>query len=236
MMLGPAFIQTMAWSFSGTKEAVVTLAAEEGRFDEHPPAHLRVVLGCRLLARMGYATEARHLEAVWRQRHGQPQVFAVPTRSGRWIGLSEDPLLIRAEVLVTALYEESFAAFAGEPLRSIPGLDFGPREHQAAIEVATALLARRSPGTRDPRILIAGAVQAWARDPAQGALILRAARAHIPAVEASRRRLRLREEAADEEALAYLGRDDDDEAAMRDAIVLDAILRRPQPGRRRLGR
>jgi hypothetical protein len=235
MMLGPAFVRTMIWAFAGKPDAVVTCdpILPENRFEEHPPAHLRVVLGCRLLARMGYATEARHLEAEWRARHGQPQQFWVPTRGGRWIGLAEEPLLIRAEVLVTSFYEDGFTMLAGEPLRSIPGLDFGPREHQAALEVASALLARRAPETRDPRILISGAVQAWARDPKQGALVLRGARAHIPAVEVSRRRLRLRAEAADAEDLASLDGDAGD-AILAEAVLLDAILNRPSAGRRRL--
>jgi hypothetical protein len=235
MMLGPAFIQTMMWSFAGAPEQVVASQPDGGRFDEHPPAHLRVVLGCRLLARMGYSAEARHLEATWRGRHGGPSNIWLPTRNGRWIGLPEEAIVRRAEVLVMSLYEDSFTSLGGEPLRSIPGLDFGPREHQAAIEVASALLSRRPPATRDPRILISGAVQAWAREPQQGALILRGARAHIPAIEVSRRRLRLRAEAADEEALSSLDRDDGDVALLREAILLDAILRRPHAGRRRRG-
>ena len=236
MMLGPAFIRTMIWAFTGKPDAVVTCdSTPEGLFDEHPPAHLRVVLGCRLLAEMGYPTEARHLEAEWRTKHGGPRQFWVPTRAGRWIGLAEEPLVARAQVLVTALYEDSFKMLGGEPLRSIPGLDFGPREHQAALDVASALLSRRPPDTRDPRILIAGAVQAAAREPKQGPIILRGARAHIPAVEVSRRRLRLRAEAADAEDLASLDGDDGDDI-LREAILLDAILRRPGAGRRGVAR
>jgi hypothetical protein len=229
MMLGPAYIRTMMWSFAGTPQAVITCqpVLPDGCFDEHPPAHLRVVLGCRLLAEMGYPTEARHLEAEWRSQHGGPRQFWLPTRNGRWLGLSEEPLVMRAVVVMTAFYDESFASLGGEPLRSVPGLDFGPREHQAALDVSVALLGRRPPSTRDARVLIAGAVLAWAKQPKQGAAILRGARAHITAVEVSRRRLRLRAEAADaadEAALdAQVGED-----VIRDAILLDAILRRPQ--------
>lgn len=93
--------------------------------------------------------------------------------------------------------------------------------------MAVALLARLPLQTRDPRILIAGAVLAWAQASDQGALIMTRARGHIPAVEVSRRRLRLRAEAADE---ALQGQDAGD--AVRDAILLDAILRRPRLLRR----
>jgi hypothetical protein len=191
-----------------------------------------VVLGCRLLTEMGYPTEARHLEAEWRKRHGGPRQFWVPARTGRWLGILEEPLLVRAQVVVMAFYEEGFASLADEPLRSIPGLDFGPREHQAALDTAAALLSRRSPLTRDPRILIAGAVLAWAQEPKQNARILRGARAHIPAVAVSRRRLRLRAEAAEADAEADASLEAEAGAdVMREAILLDAILRRPHLGR-----
>lgn len=228
MMLGPAYVHTMMWSFAGTPQAVVTCQPRmpERCFDEHPPAHLRVVLGCRLLAGMGYSTEARNLEAWWRNRHGGPRQFWVPTRNGRWQALVEEPLVTRAEVLVTAFYGASFASLGDEPLRSIPGLDFGPREHQAALDAASALLARRAPVTRDARILIAGAVLAWSREPGQSARILRGARAHITAVEVSRRRLRQREEAADAADEAAFDAEEGGDA-IREAILLDAILRRP---------
>src|SRR5262249_48444612 len=107
MMLGPAFIQTMMWSFAGPPDEIVASRPAEGRFDQHPPAHLPVVLGCRLLARMGYAAEARHLEATWRGRYGGPSRIWLPTRIGRWIGLPEEAIVSRAEVLVTSFYEDS---------------------------------------------------------------------------------------------------------------------------------
>ena len=228
MMLGPAFVHTMIWAFAGTPQAVITCqpVMPEGRFDEHPPAHLRVVLGCRLLAEMGYPTEARHLEASWRNRHGGPRQLWIPTRNGRWQGVVEEPLVARAAAVVMAFYDDSFASLGDEPLRSIPGLDFGPREHHAAIDAATALLSRRTPVSRDARILIAGAVLAWAREPKQNAMILRGARAHITAIDVSRRRLRLRAEAADAADAASFEVEEGGDA-IRDAILLDAILRRP---------
>lgn len=227
MMLGPAFIYTMMWSFRGTPQEVITVQrTDDGKFEEHPPAHVRVVLGCRVLAEMGYQAEARHLEAHWRRQCGNPQALWFPTQVGRWAGVADAAVMGLAGAVVASFYEEGFASLGGKPLRSIPGLDFGPREHQAAIDAATDLLERRPPSTRDPRILIAGAVLAWSRAPKQGFLILRGARAHIPALDVSRRRLRLREEAEEQlEAAESLAGTED---VLADAILLDAILRRPR--------
>jgi len=54
--------------------------------------------------------------------------------------------------------EEPQDALRGIPLRSIPGVDLGPREHQAALDVRAALLARlRSPREWDLAVVGGGA-------------------------------------------------------------------------------
>jgi hypothetical protein len=204
LMLGAAFVTTMMWSFADAKEpqnVLVIRPAAAGTYEEHPPSHLRVVLACRLLAGIGFPREAAELEAEWRRRHGSPAHFFLPTRAGTWLRIAEAPYLAYGEAIVGTLYLEPFPSLGGIPLRSIPGLDLGPREHQAALDARDAYVAGREAETRDPRCLIAGAVLAWKDRPALSARVLGAARATIPSVGVSRRQLRLRAARAREGAL-----------------------------------
>jgi hypothetical protein len=188
LMLGPAFVHTMIWSFADPErpQSVRVIEPDGARtgFEEHPPSHLRVLLACNLLSE-----------------------------------------------IVRAIYEEAFDALAGIPLRSIPGLDLGPREHQAALDARAAYFAGRAAPTRDPRALIAGAVLAWHQRPDLAPRILRAARATIPSVGIGRRRLRERA-ARDVAAAGPAAAEGLDPALARDAILLSAILD-PPPGLRR---
>ena len=74
MMLGPAYLYTMAGIFARPKEPVqaVAVAQIQGRFEEHPPGHIRVACAARLLGLMGYGAEGDRLEARWRKLHADP--------------------------------------------------------------------------------------------------------------------------------------------------------------------
>jgi hypothetical protein len=200
LMLGAAFVTTMIWAFADAKDpssvVVVTPLAQGPRvppvYEEHPPAHLRIVLACRLLSAIGFPREAEQLEADWRRRHNGPESLYVPNRAGGWYQVPETPYVAYGEALVEALYLAPSASLGGVSLRSIPGLDLGPREHQAALDARDAFLAGQEADTRDPRCLIAGAVLAATDRPALAARVLVAARATIPSVGVSARQLRLR--------------------------------------------
>jgi hypothetical protein len=223
MMLGPAFVATQSWSFGSPREPAQALAAaglKNGNFEEHPPGHVRVACACRLLREMGYGAQGDKLEASWRRAHRNPELVYLPTRTGGWVAVDDDAVIARALDVGMALYETGLDALHGVPLRSIQGLDFGPREHELAHGVKDALLAGRRPSLRDPRLVISGAVVAWSEKPAESARILAVARDLIDAVGVPRRR----------PAGAYAERSDDpaapDAALWRDAIILDALLQR----------
>jgi hypothetical protein len=241
LMLGPAFVHTMIWSFADPERpqsvrVIVPDGARSG-FEEHSFSHLRVLLACNLLSEIGFPADADHLEADWRRRHKHADApdgtsrFYLPTRIGNWLSLAEETLTDRGAEIVRAIYEEAFDALAGIPLRSIPGLDLGPREHQAALDARAAYFAGRAAPTRDARALIAGAVLAWHQRPDLAPKILRAARATIPSVGIGRRRLRERA-ARDAAAAGPEAAEGLDPALARDAILLSAILD-PPPGLRR---
>jgi hypothetical protein len=96
----------------------------------------------------------------------------------------------------------------------MPGFDFGPREHVASRRIRDAFLAGETPGVADARLIIAGAVLAWAERPQDAERILRAARLavgnlQLPVPRAAGAR------AQSEESFAEL---------VRDAFVLDLAL------------
>jgi len=231
-MLGPSYVSTMARLFakpSAPNQACAAQRDDAGTgYEEHPPGHVRVAAACRLLARMGYGAEADRLEATWRKLHGSPDRVFLPTRANTWVAIDDQALIARAHQLGATLYETGLDVLNGIPLRSIPGLDFGPREHELAKAARETLAAGRRPAnTRDPRLLIAGAVQAWVHDAARAPLILQATRDAIDGLPAD---LRLRasvraaaEALADANTTPLL-----DAALVRDAILLDALLTRPR--------
>ena len=232
LMLGAAYVTTMVWAFADSKNIPRVLAALPKdpnawqTYDEHPPAHLRVVLACRQLATMGFPGEARVLEDEWRHRHGMPDALLLPTRDKAVLHVAEEPYVAFGAALTAYIYQTGFETLAGFSLRSMPGLDLGPREHQAAVEVRDVFLDGRTASTSDPRCLIAGAVLAWKDRPALSARVLRAARATIPAVGVSREQLRLRV-ARDAESAGGATTPVNDAALWRHAFLLGEALAPP---------
>jgi hypothetical protein len=237
LMLGAAYVTTMIWIFANPKTpesvtAIRPVAVDQSfsTYEEHPPAHLRVVLMCWLLGEIGFPTEAAVLEKEWRTKHGNPETLLVPTEARVWYRVDEDPYIARGRELVSTLYLSPFTTLAGRALRSIPGLDLGPREHQAALDARDSFLAGRESRTRDPRSLIAGAVLAWKERPALAARVLEAARATVPAVGVSRRQLRLRE-ARETSAIAGADGSELGLSAWRDAFAFGEVIRPPRASR-----
>ena len=228
MAMGPAYVRTMMWAFGtqGHEEALRAIADGSGaRYEEHPPAHLRVVLGCRLLTAMGYPNDGRQLEAEWRRSRKMPTTLTLLARSGRWLLVDENALIERGVIVVRSLYEERWKSLGERPLRSIPGFDFGPREHALARREAARLAAGEMADSGNARCLIAGAVLARFERPSQGKVIARAARASIAALGVSHQRVRLRGEQEAARHLDLAGGLDLTTAA--EAILLDAIFSPP---------
>jgi hypothetical protein len=160
---------------------VLSVQRDGETYEVHPPGHVRAAFVCRLLARMGYGALADGMEQRWRAQHGSPDCVYVPTIGKPWLALDDEAVIARALDVGESLYQDGYAALSNIPLRSIPGFDFGPREHQAALAVKSALLGA-APGrvpVKDARLLIAGAVLAWAEAPGEAVRLLRAARRDV---------------------------------------------------------
>jgi hypothetical protein len=170
---------------------------------------------------MGYGAEADRLEASWRRRHGNPESVYVPLADERYISIPEEPVLSEAARVGEALYMKGLRSLREQPLRSIAGLDFGPREHEQAKRVSERLLRGRAPDVVDPRVLVAGAVLARVAVPARRGDLYTLARMAMA---------------------GFVDDDDDDDAtpgvpvagigvvdatAVREALILDALLSPP---------
>ncbi len=232
MMLGPAYIETMSESFASPDEpgrALAMMTDEEHgapRYEEHPPGHVRVVLACRLLGRMGHGKEADRLEAAWRARHGEPELVYAPMIGGRWLAIPEGPVLDRAELVGRALYLTGLACLRGQPLRSIAGLDFGPRESEQAKRIAEKFSSLRPVRTGDPRLLVAGAVLATVAHPGRASAIYALAREAIVGVDAPTRATQAGVETELQGPLGPI-----DATALREALILGELLAAPSARR-----
>jgi hypothetical protein len=186
MMMGPAYVETMAALFATPKDpaASTVIARGEGApiYEEHPPGHVRVVVACRLLGQMGYGKVADELERRWRARHQGPTTLYVPLADGRYAVVPEGPTLERAASVGEHLYLTGLPCLRGQPLRSIPGLDFGPREHATANRIAADLADEKPVDVMDARVLVAGAVLARVARPDRAIDIYALARAAIEGV------------------------------------------------------
>jgi hypothetical protein len=219
MMLGPAYVTSMSTIFARPNRPEEACAAQRSGalFEEHPPGHVRVACACRLLADMGYGADADRLLAAWRARHHQPDRIYLPSSGGNWLALAEEQVVERAYAVQETLYRTGLDALLGVPLRSIPGLDLGPREHEEARRVREALASGRRIPIRDPRLVIAGAALAWVELPDKAAVIFRAAREAalrtrpLPTIPDLDRETRNLDGPLDGELI-------------RDAIILDALL------------
>jgi hypothetical protein len=220
MMFGPAYAVATAAIFASPhqpKEAL-TLQVDGDQYEVHPPGHVRMAAVCRLLGRMGFGAQADEMERRWRAQHGDPRALIVPTTSALlWI--EDEPFIEAAVALTTALQRDGFQALRGIPLYSMPGFDFGPREHVASLKIRDAFLAGVRPAPEDARLLIAGAVLAWAERPADSARLLRAARLAVGRLDLPVAGARGPARAAPASSFDQL---------VRDAVLLDVLLTPPR--------
>ncbi len=184
MMLGPAYAMATAAIFASPDDPrqALLVDADGNRYDVHPPGHVRVAAVCRLLVNTGFGQLCEDIEKRWRAQHRNPNFILLPTTAGI-VAVQDEPFIERAVALTTTLQREGHAALKGVPLYSMPGFDFGPREHVASRRIRDAFLAGSAPGAADARLLIAGAVLAWAERPQDGGRILQAARLAVGNLE-----------------------------------------------------
>jgi hypothetical protein len=195
LMCGPAYVATMDQLFaaqSDPREVLIVWLDESGsRYDEHPPRHLRLVLGCQVLERAGFRADAKRLRQRWDERHATegrvPDRLLFPAGE-HFVAIPLDVFLPTLDRIVDKLYAGPLKALSGYGLRAISGLDYGPHAHAESERARAALVSGVVPRVRDPRAVIAGAVLATVERPDLEARILEHARAAIPAMGTAERR------------------------------------------------
>ncbi|MCB9655138.1 MAG: hypothetical protein H6729_13525 [Deltaproteobacteria bacterium] len=175
MMLGPAGLRSLVESFQSPEEVDRVLwvyADSEGRYDEHPPAHLRVHLAAAMLDRMGYDVEAKALCAAWDKRHAHPEHLYFPAYP--------ENFALRVEVVesfgrtwIADFYEGGYVSLGGRELRSVQGLELTPGLW-AQVGRATAEMLDGHAVRYDPRVCIAAAIESSALSPARATRVARA--------------------------------------------------------------
>lgn len=230
LMAGPAAVHGMLHVFStpGARRRLLSVAvAQDGDYDPHPPSHLRVLVACRLLGRMGFTSEAAEMERRWRREHRDPGPLVVPLAAGQRVQYGADELAEYVAAFASVFYEHQFDSLAGRSFESINGLEMSPGLWAKARRNA-ARLAAGEPFHDDPRIVVAAAIEARYRHPETSRTIRDAVREAIVGLSAplSERRVRQVERAR---GGRYTRRE------FRDALVWMELLERPgahgAPGR-----
>ncbi|MFT6400332.1 MAG: hypothetical protein ACJAYU_005103 [Bradymonadia bacterium] len=222
MLTGPAAVHGLSFVFdqsASPARAGTVWVTQQGEYDEHPPAHLRMLSACALLRRMGYIVQADALEAEWRERHPMDQVV-VPLAGGDRVPFGADDLANFVNAYAVAFYETEFESLSGRTFSSIPGFEmtFGM---WARVQRDAAKLGSRKSFHDDPRYVICGAVEARWHHPDDAEEIRLATRAaiigeHAPLSERSHRR---RERIGGVTQKGRFSR-----AEFRDALILKGLI------------
>ncbi|MEK6608054.1 MAG: hypothetical protein AABZ30_10365, partial [Myxococcota bacterium] len=230
LALGPAYVTAMIEELAPPQGesaiARVALSDESGTaFGPHPPDDLRVWLACRQLEQ-GHPAEARDLWSDWARRAGEADAYALPCADGGIVSVDPEPLRETGERLVSAIVDEPRAAFGGLALAGIPGLAFGAHEQAQARRTAEVFLRGVTPAGADPRIALAGAILASRARPELAARIAAALlRALGGDTQAHRRAAPAAPSAGPARPRPLVGPIDLSPRALREAIILQAILR-----------
>ena len=206
-------------------ENVTAVAIDRaGDYDEHPPAHMRVLLACRLLQRMGFIRQAGDMEDAWCKRHPEADGFVIPLRDRQAVRYEADDLASFGASFIEPFYHTQFASLDGRNFEQIPGLEMSPGLWHKVLDDAEALTR---PGSfhDDARVVICAAIEARHRNPGSAATITRATRTAIVGAYAPLRDRRV--ERARPTARKRYSRSE-----FRDALVLADVAHRRIGARR----
>lgn len=167
MLLGPSALRGMIAMFQEPQAPTDVLVAHlrpDGRLDEHPPRHLRVLLAAWFLERIGYLIEPDALRERWERDHGRPDVLLLPTVERTLVPVPLVRFRVFGQQLLERIYMSSYDALAGYPLSAITGLEMSPGLWARARKESRKLL-EGVPFMDDPRVVIAAAIEAVHQHP-----------------------------------------------------------------------
>jgi len=189
LMVGPGYLWSMLAHFPSPRDRsqiVTTVVNQDGGYDEHPPRHLRVLVALRVLEHARLEHLADEARTEWAKLHrGWPQDLWFWARIGwshDWIHVDANSILEPLNALVDRLMTAPLKALAGFRLVDVPGVDYGPHAKAETQRVADELLQGKPVHHASARWIVAGAMEAWHREPAREKEIMRRVRANIAAV------------------------------------------------------
>lgn len=188
-LIGPAALHGFVGSFApepGTHHFRRVHTDAEGYLDEHPPAHVRVLLTAHLLHTMGFDQEVKPIVAQWQQLTGDPDNLLFYGRSGEPQGLPLAPVLDLGRQFVELIYNTQWRSVAGFRLADMPGFDMSPGLW-ARVQRFADQLSSGQPFNGDPRAVLAAAIEARARHPTQAARIAQGLRTAVLGTDANER-------------------------------------------------
>jgi hypothetical protein len=185
MMTGSAYVVSMLELFASPHDpaAVVSAGLMGGGYDHHPPRHLRFLMACDILTRLGFKADVADLRAQWETIHGGAenlQEILLPTDVG-YLGFPSQLFVDQASGFAEQIVRGPIKALRGRGLSGVAGLDYGPHRHNESKRACAALLRGEVPAVRDVRAVVAGAALAAHEAPEHESQILALAREAIPA-------------------------------------------------------
>ena len=225
MMAGPAAVHGLSYVFdqrANPQKAAVIWVTRDGQYDEHPPSHLRVLVACALLRRIGFIVQADHIEKEWRAHH-PVQRFSVPVAGNQRVPFMSEDIVTYVSAYAVAFYEAQFDSLSGRSFQSIPGYEMSFGLWSRVSKDASKL--RSGTGFHDDaRLVICGAVEARWHEPGHAEEIRIATRDAIVGAHAPLSDRRVTRRRGTQRITGRFGKAD-----FRDALVLQDIA-----GRRRL--
>lgn len=230
LLLGPAYARALSELLANPRNpsavVAVGVTADGAFYSNEPPAQLRIAMAVGVMDDLGETEEQAAIWQAWNERHGWPRVLYLPTRVEGWIEAPLSAFSDMAEGVADLMLLEPLGALGDQSLDGVPGLAFSEMQQARIEQVKTAALGSGDGSAADPRALLGGVLAAEQEAPHQAQGLLRWLQRTLAPEASPYKRPRPQSVVS---ARGDAG-DDDLASAVRDAIMLDAILTRPRPG------
>ncbi len=192
MLLGPAALRGMVHSFATEHPADATRAhaARDGHtIEEHPPAHLRVMLVAHLLESSGFPpSNWEESLREWDLRHDAPVTLRFPTLQGDEIELGLPRFLALGRALVDRFRASEYPSLAGYTFSAVHDLTMSPGMWAKACDRAKDLRGDK-PFNDSPRIVLTAAIEAVGHMPGASVRIAKGVRRAVIGRDTRERRV-----------------------------------------------
>lgn len=166
MQFGPAYIIGQTTQFASLDDPRLTayVGVNGARYDEHPPAQVRVRVAAQALEFLGYSRAAHEAVEHWSKAHGGMRAdYFLSGIEGKLVAVDAEVIDEPVRQLTERIVEHQFNSLSGFTLRDLPGLAFAENQHYGAIRDAEQMLAGNQVTHLDAREIVAAVVYLAAR-------------------------------------------------------------------------